>query len=197
MTDNTLGILGQLSPPLPSPEDEPYMAALGRFIVAYAMAEHQVHLLARHLTRLSDAKGRIIFGGMRLGDLSERIRGLLRATKASAKRYTEADACLQQLDLIATQRNNLVHRFVSYRDKQILVTNIIIAKSIETAEQQVFTKDDLENMDSDCIVITIRLRLLCGGREVTPGIRKWARGPWRYKRPLPVQKPKQRPSVPR
>jgi hypothetical protein len=192
MTNNTLGILGQLNPPPPLPEDEPYMAALGRFIVSYAMAEHQVHLLARHLTRLSDAKGRIVFSGMRLGDLSERVRGLLRVTKASTKRYAEAEACLQQLDLIATQRNNLVHRFVRYHNKRILVTNIVIAKSVETAEEQVFTKDDLEQMDHDCAAITIRLRLLCGGPEMTPMIRKWARGAWRYKRPWPNQKPKQR-----
>jgi hypothetical protein len=73
-----LGILGSLPPLQPTPENEPYFAALGRFIVSYAMAEHQVHLLARHLSRLSDAKGRIIFSSMRLSDLSERVRGLLR-----------------------------------------------------------------------------------------------------------------------
>jgi hypothetical protein len=192
MASNTLGILGQLNPPPLSPEDEPYMAALGRFIVAYSAAEHQVHLLARHLTRLSDVKGRIVFSGMRLGDLSERIRGLLRVTRASAKRYTEADTCLQQLDLIATQRNNLVHRFVRYHNKRILVTNVVIAKSVQTAEEQVFTKDHLAHMDDDCTAITIRLRLLCGGPEVTTPIRKWARRPWRYKPPRPIRKPKAR-----
>jgi len=160
MSNNTFGILG---PPPPLPEDEPYMAALGRFIVSYATAEHQVHLLARHLTRLSDAKGRIVFNGMRLGDLSERVRGLLRVTKASPKRYAEADACFQQLDLISAQRNNLVHRFVRYHNKRILVTNIVIAKSIEAAEEQVFTKDDLEHMDGDCTAITIRFAIAMRG----------------------------------
>jgi hypothetical protein len=105
------------------PEDEPYFAALGRFIASYALAEQQVHLLARHLTRLTDAKARIVFSGMRLGELSERIRGLLKVTKATAKRYNEIDHCLQQLDLIAPQRNNLVHRFVRYSEGKIIVTN--------------------------------------------------------------------------
>jgi hypothetical protein len=197
MTANTLGILGQLQPLQPSPEDEPYMAALGRFIVAYAMAEHQVHLLARHLTRLSDAKARIIFSSMRLGDLSERIRGLLRVNKASQKRFNETDVCLQQLDLIARQRNSLVHRFVRYHNKRILVTNIVISKSIETAEEQVFTKDDLEHMDDDCTAITLRLRMLCGGGiKIKPDVRKWIREPWRYKPPQPIRKPKRRPLAP-
>jgi len=189
MTNNTLGILGQVNPSPSSSEDEPSMAALGRFVVSYANAEHQVHLFARDLTRLSDAKARIVFSGMRLGDLSERIRGLLRVAEISTKRYTEADACLQQLDLIATQRNNLVHRFVQYHNKRILVTNVVIAKSVETAEEQVFTKDDLEHMDEDCAAITLRLALLCG-REVTTPHKKWARGPWRYKPPRRAPKRK-------
>jgi hypothetical protein len=197
MSDNFAGILGLLAPPIPPRADEPYFAALGRFIAAYATAEHQVHLLARHLTRLNDAKGRIIFSNMRLGDLSERIRGLLRATKANQRRYNEADICLQQLDRIATQRNNLVHRFVKYHNSRILVTNVVIAKSIETAEEQVFTKTDFENMDLDCTAITLRLRLLCGGREAKPNIRKWAREPWRYKPPQPTRKQKRHPSTPR
>jgi hypothetical protein len=201
MTDDSVsyaaGLLNFLKTAVPPSEDQPYFAALGKFITAYAIAEHQVHLLARRLTRLNDAKARIVFSGMRLGDLAERIRGLLRVTKATTKRYNEVDACLQQLDLIATQRNNLVHRFVLYKHGQIEVTNITISKSIDTFEIQKFTIADFENMDSDCSSITIRLRIICGGTEASPELRKWARGPWRYKPPQPAQKPKQPRSIPR
>ncbi len=195
MVDHT----STLTPPLQAhlaAEDEPYFAALGRFITAYAMAEQQVHLFARHLTRLNDAKARIVFSGMRLGDLAERIRGLLRVNNTAAKRYNEADQCLRQFDYIATQRNNLVHRFVRYGEKKILVTNVVIAKSVDASEHHAFTIADLENMDSDCTAITLRLRLLCGGKESSPSVRKWARQPWRYTRPQPAQTTKQRPSTP-
>jgi len=181
--------------PITPPEDEPFFAALGRFIASYAIAEHQVHLLARHLTRLNDAKARIIFSGMRLNDLAERIRGLLRTTRATEKRYNEVDNCLRQLDLIATQRNNIVHRFVLYTHGQIEVTNIIISKSIDVSERQMFKINDFENMDSDCAAITIRFRIICGGREVP--LRNWARSPWRYKSPQPNPKAKQRRSAAR
>jgi hypothetical protein len=177
------------------PEDEPYFAALGRFITSYAIAEHQVHLLARRLTRLNDAKARIVFSGMRLGDLAERIRGLLRVTRTTIKRYNEIDLCLQQLDFIATQRNNLVHRYVIYQHGQIEVTNIVVSKSIEVSERQIFGIADFESMDSDCASITLRLRVVCGGLEVPPPLLKWARWPWRYKPPQPARRPKQRHST--
>ena len=57
------------------PESEPgYFAELGRMIAAYARAEAGVHVLARHLSRVPDAKARAIFGRMRLPDLIEVIR---------------------------------------------------------------------------------------------------------------------------
>ena len=40
----------------PAPEDEPYFAALGQFIAAYALAEANVHMLARHLTNLPERR---------------------------------------------------------------------------------------------------------------------------------------------
>jgi len=202
MPDNSPDYVRHLLPFLePTPgEDEPYFAAIGKFIASYATAEAQVHLLARKLTRLSDAKGRIVFSGMRLGDLAERIRGLLRIANASSKKTTEIDECLRQLDLIATQRNNLVHRFVNYKEKKIVVTNVVTSKTVEDAELHTFTITDFENMDSDCTAITVRLAVYApaGGKptKLTKALRAWVYAPWRYKPPRPVQKPKQRPSIP-
>ena len=150
-------LLPILSPPLPPKEDDPYFAALCRFIVSYASTEHEVHGLARRLSRVTDVKGRVIFSGMRLGDLTERIRGLLRVTKASARIYDEVDACLRQLGDIADERNKLVHRFVLSRKQQILVTNLPIAKSTASAEIETLTLSDLESMDLDCLAIRLRL----------------------------------------
>ena len=172
-------------------DDTPYFAAIGRFITTYAMAEHQVHVLARKLSRMSDAKGRIVFSGMRLGDLADRIRGLLRTTGASKKRYDEIDRCLRQLDLIATQRNNLVHRFVRYSSGKITVTNVVISKSIETHEQDVYGLQHFEDMDLDCTAITLRLAKICGTNINLPS-RKWMHQPWRYK-PVPRQTKQKQP----
>jgi hypothetical protein len=199
MADNPfsgLEAFNQVNPPKPTPEDQPYYAAFGKFIASYAGAESQVHVLARRLTRLSDNKARIVFSGMRLGDLAERIRGLLRVTEASNKRYDEIDGCLRQLDLIATQRNNLVHRFVTYEAGKITVTNIVNSKSILAHEWDTFTIADFENMDSDCTAITLRLWASLGNK-LKPHLKPWVHEPWRYKPLRPAQKPTQHPSTPR
>jgi hypothetical protein len=189
-----------LSSSLPTiKEDDPYFAALGRFIVRYAAAEHQVHGLAIRLARVTEAKGRIIFSGMRLGDLAERVRGLLRATKASEKLYNEVDACITRLDIIGTQRNKLVHRFAMYHSGAIFVTNLPIAKSEAAIEGESFTLADLLNMTRDCLCITLRLLYVKAKKPTTKEDRetlRWSRGPWRYKPPPPAQKRKPRPSTP-
>jgi hypothetical protein len=189
-----------LSASLPTiKEDDPYFAALGRFIVRYAAAEHQVHGLAIRLAGITEAKGRIIFSGMRLGDLAERVRGLLRATKASERLYSEVDACVTQIDIIGTQRNKLVHRFSMYHSGAIFVTNLPTAKSEAAIEGQSFTLADLTQMTTDCLCITLRLLYVKAKKPTTKEDRetlRWSRGPWRYKPPPPAQKAKQRPSVP-
>lgn len=193
----SLGLLGTALLNNPPPEDDPYFAALGRFITSYAAAEGYVHELARSLSRLSDQRARVVFGGMRLGDLSDRIRGLMRVSKASPKKYTEIDACLTQLDVISTQRNKLVHRFVHYstQRKAILVSNFLVAKSHASFEVEYFTLTDFKNMDHDCLAIM--LRLIHAGdskakKKSTPETLTWLHSPWRYK-PAP---PKTRQKLP-
>jgi len=175
------------------PEDEPYFAALGRFITSYATAEAGVHMHARTLSRLTDEKARIIFSGMRLGDLSERVRGLMRVTKSSPKTYTETDTCLTQLDIIARQRNKLVHNLVSYKNQVIFTTNAVTAKSLQSAESNLFTLVDLSNMNADCVAISFRLSHIRTPKKLRKATEKdlllWAQKPWRYKPALPnIQK---------
>ena len=192
-------LFNPLNPLQPQKEDDPYFAALGRFIVSYATAEHQIHGLARRLIRIADEKGRIVFSGMRLGDLAERVRGLLKVTKASEKLFKDVDSCVTQLDVISTQRNKLVHRFVFYMSgKGIFVTNFPVAKSTAAAEHETFTLTDLQNMTMDCSCVTFRLMHVRAPKPKTAQDRatlRWSRRPWRYKPPQPVQKPKQRPSA--
>lgn len=194
-------LLPVLSSPLPPKEDDPYFAALGRFVVSYASAEHEVHGLARRLSRVTDAKGRVIFRGMRLGDLTDRIRGLLEVTKASIRIHDEVDACLRQLGNIADERNKLVHRLVLYRKQHILVTNLPIAKSTASAEIETFTLSELESMDLDCLAIRLRLGRV-HNRKSRPNLNRemveWIHRPWRYTPSPPnPQKEGDRPKAPK
>jgi hypothetical protein len=188
------------NPPSPPPEDDPYFAAYGRFIANYAAAEQAVHFLARRLSRLTDAKARIIFSGMRLSDLAERVRGLLRVTNSTSKKYNEIDACLTQLDLISDERNKLIHRWVIYSNRKIWVSNVATAKIRASFEVVSFDIDDFKHMNDDCLAISFRLTRYIGQYALSRPSRKslaWARSPWRYKRTAPNTPQKQRQKAPR
>src|SRR5690348_5317017 len=90
------GLLYQIRPE----EEAAYFESLGRLVAAYAAAEASVHQLVRKLSSLSEEKARIIFAGMRLGDLSERIRGIIRLYPDIIENSDEVEPCLVQLDII-------------------------------------------------------------------------------------------------
>jgi len=126
-------------------------------IAAYASAEAGVHFLARYLSGLPDAKARAIFGRMRLPDLIELIRQMMRVDEKTDDVYQEVDACLVQLNVIANERNKLVHRMVEYAGSHFKVSNALTAKSLAAIEADAFSYRDLENMNIDCLAIFRRL----------------------------------------
>jgi hypothetical protein len=166
----------------PAPEDEPYFAALGRFIAAYAVAEANVHMLARHLTNLPDEKARILFDRVSLDRLMERIRQMMRLDGADPCIFDDVDACLSHLAIIAQKRHNIVHRFVQYNEGQITVTNALTAKHLKSIETESFTITDLNNMQADCAVISVRLRRISDPEEApNASFQEFLHGPWRYR----------------
>ncbi|HXH47036.1 MAG TPA: hypothetical protein VNK51_24755 [Bradyrhizobium sp.] len=183
------GLLNFLDPKPAPPTEEEYFAAVGKLITGYAAAEQAVHTLARRLSKLTDAKARIIFGGLRIADLAERIRGLLRLSKASQKRISDIEACLSQLDRISEQRNRLAHRWVHYFDGRLVCSNVANAKTITATEVVFFELSQLEAMNSDCIAISYRL-VQIGVKGGSKNTIKWVREPWRYipAPPAPRQK---------
>jgi hypothetical protein len=94
----------QMAAALRKGNDAQYFEAIGRFIVEYAAAEGAMHLIARKYSGMGADKARIVFSGMRLGDIAERIRGILRTDKIEESIQQEIDACITQLDLISSER---------------------------------------------------------------------------------------------
>lgn len=137
-------------------EDEAEYAQLGRFITAFTNAE-PVHMLARKLSGMPDAKARLVFGGIRLGDLTDRIRAMMRLDNVEAKAYADVDACLSQLNLIAKRRHRLLHRASTYFAGEIVVTDVMTARSIVNLEVDRIAYNDFSAMFSDCLAIFGRL----------------------------------------
>src|SRR6202042_639558 len=111
------------------------------------LAEAGVHIAARHFSNLKEDKARVLFGGMGLGNLSEKVRILTADTTDSAS----VDELLAQLDVMTRERDKLVHRLVEYDPQEGLkVTDSLTVKTISAVETKNFSITELQNMEMDC-----------------------------------------------
>jgi hypothetical protein len=175
---------------LSTDEETPYYAAFGRFIIAYANVETMVHQVARKLSGLSDEKARVIFGGMRMSDVTIRIRALLKISKRSDRSRNDIESCLAQFDIIGTERDKMVHRYTILEKDSLRISNMMTSKSILSYEQDNFTIPTLQALRRDCMAISLRLAPLVVSNPVRTvldrQIQKDVRAPWQYK-PVPLQ----------
>ncbi len=81
MTTSSKQPTNYLAQLLREPEEKEYYEAVGRLIIHYARAEAAAHVAVRRISNLSDRHARIIFGGMRFGDIAERLRKLASDTQ--------------------------------------------------------------------------------------------------------------------
>ena len=187
------------------PEKErTYYEALGRFVAVYARAEAQVHVLTRFHSGASDEQARLLLSGMRLTDVSDRLRSLLRihvfadgilysATRQSI--FDQVDQCLTQLSLISERRGELVHRISTYAPDGFEVSNLETAKQVGQIERRIITHADLKEMTFDCGMIFLTLHHF---QHRAPGENPFVRSalggklPWSYKSAL-LNPPKAKP----
>jgi len=194
-----MGLFDQLMEANPQPvlvpeikPDTPHYEAVGRFVTSFATAEAAVHMLARHISGLSDQKARIVFGGMRLPDLSEIIRQITRIDSLVTNIQAEIEACLTQIGLIAKRRHMIVHRSSNFFDGKLLVTNVLTTKSLKSTESEVFEIQEMSDMQSDCMRIYLRLAKIFSPEkhrdQRKPLVESFVYGEWRYK-PVPPKTP--------
>jgi hypothetical protein len=139
------------------PDEDRTFAAFGRFIASYALAEAGFHIAARSFSGMPEAKARIVFAGMRLADVTERLSRFVAETP-NAKEIAEL---ISQFDLIGSARDQFVHRLIEYRHREgLTVTNRLTCKIVTQTEPRTFTVSELEAMEYDCRVIFGRLALV-------------------------------------
>ena len=164
----------------PKSEAEHY-EAVGRFITAFATAEAAVHILARKLTGLPDETARALLSGMRLSDVTDRIRAMMRINKLDASIQAEIDACLIQLNNIGERRHRLVHRTSIFHDGALLVSNVMINKTAANSEMDAFKEPELKTMKSDARIIYLRLNKISNPDHHNAELNSILQQPWRYK----------------
>jgi hypothetical protein len=189
-----------LAAALGEPQNAHY-AALGRFVSMYALAEAGAHVAARKLSGMSDEAARVVFAGMRLPDISERIRKLLALSALDETRAADIDRCLAQISVLSGARSKLAHRLIKIVDEStISVSNEQIAKSVADAESHVFSLDQLKHMEYDAWRISMFLPAAADPAADTydaPKLLDILRAPWLYKPPEQGRKNKSPNAVPR
>jgi hypothetical protein len=166
------------------PDEDKVFAAFGRFVAACALAEASFHVAARHFSGMPEEKARIVFNGMRIGDVIERIRALTKDTDDTIW----IEDLYPQFNLIHDERDQFVHRLVEFQPGAGLrITNRLTSKSVTTLAPRIFSLAEIEAMTHDCEVISSRLIAHWGaGANVHSRLSLIEMfGPWRYRRPQP------------
>ena len=176
--------LGLYDPPT---DDKTHYEALGRFLASFANAEGAVHAIARKLTGLSDDKARILFGGMRLADVIDRIRSFIQLNSAKPEDFfPDVESCLEQLGHISRRRHNIVHRGATYFGGQFIISNSMIAKTLAGIESEIISQKTLQQMHLDCGAIFLRLIYFADPKPPNDSwLNTLRRRSWLYKPPPP------------
>jgi hypothetical protein len=175
-----------------TPNETQYFSALGKFVAEYALTESTIHQLARRFSGLSDAKARIIFGKMRIGDIIDCVKQMMQVDEIDTKIHKLVSDCLLHFKDLSKTRGRLVHRSTYYEPQGLFgiggghlrVSNFAIVKDISQTEEEVFTLKDLEDMMFDCTLILLRLESIRNPdflKNKTDEQKSFLQVPWRYK----------------
>jgi hypothetical protein len=164
-----------------SGRNEKFYFMLGHFIARYADAEGLALACLRKLSGLSETRARIIFGGMRLDDISEKLRKITRAARIPRDVKTEILSCIDQLAKLQRERAKLVHRSIRYHGEGIFAHHTaIISKSRTAHESENITADDLHWMAIDAMRIGMRLIKIMRPENEFGFPERSVLGPWFY-----------------
>src|SRR5688500_3306553 len=89
--------------------DTSFELALGRFIIAFADAEAELHRVLIHYSQVSDAVARALFSGTRAKGMIDFIRSIAHNSEMPAERREDLEHVFGQLAAINTMRDHLVH----------------------------------------------------------------------------------------
>jgi hypothetical protein len=176
--------LGALEAVMDEPYHE-YWFHLGRFIHAFTQAEVQLLFLLRSLSGLNIKNAGVIFHATRVEQATALIKNILYVSdQAETKEHLKRP--LEQLSVIATIRNNILHWGAKAEiDGSFRISN----KKYHPIKPKDFTVNvpDLNNLHKDVRNIFLILwHETHGPAEDDRFYRKLALAPWQYKPPQPI-----------
>lgn len=180
----SLGFSSQLEGP-----HLPTFGALGLMISNYAKVETVLQMYARKTLGIDDASARIVFSGLRVSDVTNRLNALLLVNSANPREVSEFGLLSEQLNKITKARHLLVHNGITFvGDQSILVHKKFVSKRRDSFEKQEFLLNELISMADDCAYICVRILKLLEPEfdselslsEAGKSFAAEALSPWRY-----------------
>jgi hypothetical protein len=184
-------------------EDASFELALGRFIIAFADAEAELHKVLVQYSQVSDPVARALFSGTRAKGMIDFIRSIAHNSAMPTDRRDDLEYVFGQLAAINTMRDHLVHHTsdsYSFDDPKKRIVANTRASRYGNAKGYEIGADTINAMTWDLYAISNHLNMHCGRREGP--FRPWRENPedqtptpWAYKSPNPIPSWEKTPKV--
>jgi hypothetical protein len=171
-----------------------YYETLGRFIQGFANAEGTINGALREFSKVTGPVARAIFSGTRAEAAKSLITRILDAENYSQGIKDELKNVFDQLGLINSARNDIVHYGTQFEETdRFVVTNADRAHLPSRVSTMAVSSKILEQMMADlnkiCLTVVVRVMALSDqkaashlGRALGPLLQR----PWQYKPTKPV-----------
>ncbi|HEX4410525.1 MAG TPA: hypothetical protein VH206_17275 [Xanthobacteraceae bacterium] len=167
-----------------------YWINFGRFILAYAHAEHELLRLLRYYAAIEDDVAAVLFAGTRMDAAKRHINAILEAQKQKrvAKRLKRA---FDQFGTINTIRNNMLHWEISAHNADTFtISNAFLTPRRKKLRKYRISTTDMEAMRADLHRIVLWLWLERSEHKIDRIMRAYLARPWQYKLPQTSARPK-------
>lgn len=140
-----------------SPE---HYQAIGEFVVQYSMLESVFHSVFECQSGLPKDMSRSVVGGMRLKDVIDRTKRVMRAKNAPESQFNLFEAIEATLNPISAFRDKVIHRVWLNSEFGPVLMNICGAKSSAGLVKEVVTTEELKQQTFQSLKLCLFVSIL-------------------------------------
>ena len=159
--------------------------AIGKFITMYSMIESFFHDIFALYSGLDSDTSRAIMGGMRMKDVIERIKRLIKLRELDPRILLDIEQIDTLIDPLSQFRDKIVHRVWLQSDRGPVLLNLSGAKSMATITQESVSTEDLNQKTRETLEVALRVMphaITDTQWEAMPDLfRSMMQAPWRDK----------------
>jgi len=184
--------------------DAEFERALGRFVIAFADAEAELHKVLVSYCKTDDAVARALFSGTRAKGMIDFIRSIAHNSAMPTERRNDLEYVFTQLTAINSMRDHLVHHSsnsYSFNDPKKRIVANTRASRYGNAKGYEIGIETIDAMTWDLYAIANHLNMHWGPRE-GPFV-PWRENPedasptqWAYTAPQPIPRWERAPDQP-